>query len=156
MPDSEKYYLTEEGLEKIKRQYKQLTEIKQSKSQGGTPKILHSQEVNPEFLAFQEDMSLLEAQIAKLEKVLNNTEIIKAPPKNKRDRVQLGAKVKVDIGGERDQFRLVGTLEADPSEKKISNESPLGKALMGKKVGDEIRVKNAMINHSCKIIELKY
>lgn len=156
MPSSKKYYLTKQGLENIKQQYHQLIKARRVKAQGGTPKILHSQEVNPEFLAFQEDMNLLEAQIAKLEKVLENAKIIKPPPKNKRDRVRLGAKVKVDMGGEIDKFRIVGTLEADPSEKKISNESPLGKVLMGKKVGDKVKVKNAMVNHSCKIIELEY
>ena len=69
--------------------------------------------------------------------------------------VDLGAKVKIDIAGKKDEFMIVGTLEANPSLGKISNESPVGRALLGHKVGDEIVVSSPM-KTTYKIKKIKY
>ena len=58
------------------------------------------------------------------------------------------------MDGELDEFTIVGTLEANPSAKKISNESPIGQALLGKKVGEIVVVKTPIVNHSCKITKI--
>ncbi len=134
-----KYYLTKEGLERIKNEYEELKKERRKRLKEEAPDAFHSEEVNPEYLSFQKEMSLLESKITKLEEVLHNGEIIKAPQKNSKE-VQLGAKVTVEAGGKVDEFVLVGTMEADPSYGKISDESPVGRALIGKKEGEEVIV----------------
>ena len=134
-----KFYLTQKGLEKIKKEYKGLLEFRASKTKGEVPKIWQSEDVNPEYLSFQEDMGFLESRIAELENILKNVEIIKTPPKDRRNVVDYGAVVTLEEpSGHINEFMIVGTLEANPYEGKISSESPVGRALLGKRVGDEV------------------
>ena len=151
-----KFYLTKEGLKKVQEEHGKLLEFKRAKMLGEVPSLLHSEEVNPEYLAFQEDMSLLEARIAEHENILNNVALIKIPGKEKRDVVALGAVVTLEIGGVIDEFMIVGTMEADPAQKKISNESPIGKAILGSKVGFTVSPNSAIVSHTCKILKIRY
>jgi len=139
--DIKKHYVTSEKLKEIKKEYKELVEFEHKKNIGEeAPKLFESEDLNPEFVSFQEDMSFLRSRIDELRDIIDNHELIKAPPKDKQGVVDIGAKVLVDIGGQKDEFVVVGTLEANPVAGKISNESPVGKALLGKKVGDEIAI----------------
>lgn len=156
MPKETKFYLTKDGLKKVKKEYKDLKEIRLAKTKGDVPGIFESDDLNPEYLSFQEDLNSLELRIVELENILKNAKLIKKPPKNKRNVVNLGAQVLVEIDGEIDEFKILGTVEVDPSNKRISNESPIGQALLGKKVGDTITIKTPIVNHSCKIKKIKY
>jgi transcription elongation factor GreA len=156
MVQEKKFYLTKIGLEKIKKEYDDLRKLKLLKTKGESPKIWHSEDVNPEYLSFQEDLSLLETRIAELEYILKNVELIRKPPREKQKIVNLGATVTAEIDGEIDEFTIVGTLEADPSNSKISDESPIGRCFLGKKVGETAVVKTSLVNHSCKITKIKY
>lgn len=151
-----KFYLTKEGLERIKKEYEDLRQIKFAKTKGEVPRILHSEDLNPEYLSFQEDLNFLEVRIMELENILNNTELIKVPSRDRQDSIDLGATVSVELDGEIDEFKIIGTLEADPSNGKISNESPIGQALLGKRVGETVTIKTSIVNHSCKITKIKY
>ena len=135
-----KFYVTEEGLEKIRAEYEKLRSFKRQKTMGETPNLLHSEEANPEYLAFQEDMGLLDARIAEYENILQNAELISMPKGKERQRVWLGARVTVEVDGQSDEFEIVGTLEANPSVGRISNESPVGSALLGRKIGDAVEI----------------
>lgn len=138
MTDEKKFYLTKEGLLRIKKEYEDLKKIKLSKTKGEVPKILHSEDLNSEYLAFQEDLNFLETRLAELDHILKNTEIIKLP-KGKQDTIGLGSTVTLqEAGGKTNEFTIVGTLEANPAIGKISNESPVGKFLMGHKLNDEV------------------
>jgi transcription elongation factor GreA len=106
-------------------------------------------------VAFKEDLELMEAKIADLEYILNNVELIQEPSAENRDSVQLGAKVVVEVDGEDDELILVGTLEANPIEGKISNESPIGKALFGKKIGSIVQL-NSPVKTNYKIKKISY
>jgi len=138
MIEEKNFYLTRQGLNKIKKEYEELKEMKLSKTKGEAPVILHSEDVNPEYLALQEDLGLLDIKLADLEVILKNARLIKTPAKNERESVGIGATVMVDINGKDNEFTIVGTLEANPDEGKISNESPVGRILLGKKAGDRI------------------
>lgn len=151
-----KYYLTKEGLEKIKKDYGSLLAFRRMKTTDEVPSIWHSEDVNPEYLSFQEDMSVLEARLTEYEDILKNVELISLPSKDKRTTVCLGSTVTVDLGGEIDTFTIVGTLEADPLQKKISNESPIGHGLLGTKIGDVVKVKTTLVNHDCRILKITY
>ena len=150
------YYLTKEGLEKVKKEHQKLLDFKKAKTKDEVPNIWHSEDVNPEYLSFQEDMSLLETKIAEHENILRSVELIKPPKKSEQNTINLGAVVSLEIEGEIDEFQIVGTLEADPSQRKISNESPLGQGLLGAKVGESVVVKASVVNHTCKILKIRY
>lgn len=155
MPEEKKFYLTKEGLEGIKKECKDLKALKLAKTKGESPKVLHSEDLNPEYLAFREDLNFLEVRIFELENILKNTELIKPPKKEKQNTINLGATILVEIGGQNDEFILVGSLEANPSMGKISNESPVGKALLGHKTGDEVLI-SSPIKTIYKIKKIKY
>ena len=155
MPEEKKFYLTKQGLEKIKREYRDLKELKLAKTKGESPKILHSEDLNPEYFAFQEDVSFLEARMVELENTLKNVELIKPPKKEKQNVIGLGAQVMLEVDGQTDEFQIVGTLEANPAIGKISNESPVGRTLLGHQVGDEVVV-SSPIKTIYKIKKIKY
>lgn len=152
----QKFYLTREGLEKLKKEYEAFKKMRLAKIDGESPKILHSEDINPEYLAFREDLSFLESRIVDLEYILKNTELIKFPPKAKQNFVNLGATVTLEESdGQINEFMIVGTLEANPSEGKISSESPVGKALLGHRIGDQIAI-TSPIKVFYKVKKIKY
>jgi transcription elongation factor GreA len=133
------FYLTKEGLERIKKEYRELKKLRKEKLRGEFPKILHSEDLNPEYIAFKEDFGFLESRLNELEHILNNYKLISPPPKEKRNTVQIGATVTLEEDdGSINEFTIVGSLEANPAEGKISYLSPVGKALLEKKVGEEV------------------
>ena len=150
-----KFYLTKEGLEKIKKEYQGLKNLKLSKTKGEIPKIWHSEDLNPEYLSFQEDLSFLETRLIELENILKNTELIQLPSKEKQDTINLGATVLVEVDGQKDEFTIVGSLEANPSLGRISSESPVGQALLGHRIGDAVMV-SSPIQTVYKIKKIKY
>jgi len=156
MSEKRKFYLTKEGLQKIKEDYQKLLKSKKLKPKKEAPPFLHSEEINAEFVSFREDFEYLESRITELEYILKNFELIKIPLEKERNKVHLGATLKVELGDEIDEFTIVGTTEADPANKKISNESPIGRALLGHKVGDTVAIKTETVNHTCKILRIKY
>jgi transcription elongation factor GreA len=155
MTGEKKFYLTKEGLTKIKKEYEELKTAKFAKTAGTeSPKILHSEDLSPEYLSFQEDISFLENRLAELDYILKNTEIIR-PSQNRKGVIDLGATVHVEVTGQEDQFVLVGSLEADPSVGRISNESPVGKALLGHKVGETVII-SSPVKTAYKIKKIEY
>lgn len=155
MAEKKIFYLTKEGLKKIKKECKDLQELKLAKTGGEPPKILVSEELNPEYLALHEDLELLEIRLAELENVLKNSKIIKPPPKNKQKMIQLGATVLVSVNGQNNEFTLVGHLEANPSLGRISDESPVGQALLNHKAGDKVIV-SLPVKTIYKIKKIRY
>jgi transcription elongation factor GreA len=153
---STKVYVTKEGLERVQQEHTKLREFKKQKTMGEMPSILHSEDANPEYLAFQEDMSLLDARLAEYENIINNAELIVLPGRDKRDMVCLGAVVSIDINGVVDEFMIVGTMEADPLQKRVSNESPIGKALLGARIGDTVSLYTPVVKQTCKILNIEY
>ena len=88
---------------------------------------------NAEYDSAREEQGLVETRIAEIEDILTNAEIIKA---RKSSSVVVGSKVELKTGSKSVEYIIVGPVEANPLDGKISNESPIGLALMGKKVGD--------------------
>ena len=92
---------------------------------------------NAEYDVAREEQGLVETRIAEIEEILQNAEIIKSGAKS---HVALGSKVELKIGKKTFVYSIVGPVEADPLNGKISNESPIGLALFGKKVGDSASI----------------
>lgn len=154
--EGKKFYLTKQKLKELEKEYKDLVAFEKSKTIGEeAPRVFESEDLNPEFLSFQEDMSFLRSRIIEIENILGNYELIKNPSNQNKNIIGLGAKVLVSVDGVKDEFVIMGTLEANPSLGRISNESPVGKALMGHKVGEEVVV-SYPVKTIYKIKKIKY
>ena len=155
MAEEEKFYLTKEGLERIKKEYEDLKALRLKKIKEKRPEVLHSQDLNPEYYIFQQDLDQLEFRFTELKNVLDNSQIIKAPPKEEQNKVYLGATVTLEEDNKINEFMIVDPLEASPNEGKISSLSPVGKALLGKKIGDEVVI-TSPINIVYKIKKIRH
>lgn len=93
---------------------------------------------NAEYDAARKEQGLVETRIAEIEEILQNAEIIQS---SDGSAVVLGSTVELQSADKTVTYTVVGPVEADPLAGKISNESPIGKELMGKKVGDEVKIK---------------
>lgn len=108
---------------------------------------------NSEYDSALEDQALTENRIAELEIILKNVKLI--AEQHVVDFVVIGSTVKIDMDGEIDEFKIVGRFEADPSKKRISNESPLGTVLLGAKKGEVVEVTTPIVRYKCKVLEIK-
>ncbi len=108
---------------------------------------------NMEYTAARQDQERNESRISEIEHILKNVAVIKNTKSN--DKVVLGSTVKLRTeDGKTKEFQVVGTVEADPLNGKISDESPIGKALMGKKPGDEVEIKTPIETAVYKIAHI--
>ena len=107
---------------------------------------------NSEYQAARADQERNESRISELENILQNVEIIKKPRGDSK--VQLGSTVKLKSDGKTKEFQVVGTVEADPLNGKVSDEAPIGKALLGKKVGEEVEIKTPAETATYKITSI--
>jgi len=155
MVKEKKFYLTKKGLEGLKKEYEVLKNLRIAKTKGEAPKIWESEDLNPEYLSFREDLSFLETRIAELKNILENAKLIRHPSKEKSKIIDLGATVSVEVERDKDEFTIVGTLEANPSLGRISNESPVGRTLLGHKVGEEVIV-SSPIKTVYKVKRIRY
>ncbi len=103
---------------------------------------------NEEYSSARNEQKMAESRILEIQEILKSAQIIKG---GKKDKVALGACVALDLGGKNVEYTLVGPTEANPLEGKISNESPIGKALVGKKAGEEFEFNNKKV----KVLEIK-
>jgi transcription elongation factor GreA len=140
--DTKKIYLTKEGLEELKKEYEELAKVKrpdvlarvsQARSMGDLSE-------NAEYVAAREELSFIDGRVDELEELIKQAVLIQESHVKGNHVVKLGSTVTVHVKGKKEVFTVVGEWEADPKEKKISHESPLGKALIGKKVGEKVEV----------------
>ncbi len=132
-------YITKEGLQKLKDELKELVDVKRPEI---AQKIQEAREMGDisENAAYDEakrEQSFIEGKIAELEDIIKTSKVAEGGTSGV---VVVGSTVKVHIEGSEEEFHIVGAPEANPSERKISHESPLGSALLGKKVGDKIEI----------------
>lgn len=140
--NSKKIYLTQKGLDDHKKEYEELVKTKRFEvvQRLSSAREMGDLSENAEYTAAREELAFIDGRIEELEMLLKQAVIIEGAGHHKGKIVDLGSIVTVKIKGKSEVFTLVGEWEADPTEKKISHESPLGKALMGKIVGDDIEV----------------
>ncbi len=148
-------FLTEEGFDKLK---KELEELKGPRRREISERIQEAKELgdlseNAEYVEAKNDQAFVEGRILEIESILKNATIIKQKTK-KRDRVEVGSKIKIEDGETIKEYYIVGSNEADPSTGKISNESPLGQAFIGKKIGDIVEIKVPHGSKKFKIIAI--
>jgi len=137
------FKLTQSGADELKSELEALLSqrpavaerIKQARELGDLSE-------NAEYQTAREEQDRLETRISEVEHVLRSLKIIKAPKND--GHVRLGSKIKLkSADGKAKEFQIVGTMEADPLKGKLSDESPIGKELMGKSVGDKVVIRNS-------------
>jgi transcription elongation factor GreA len=147
------YQITDEGKKELE------VELEELKGRRGAiaDKIAEARDFgdlseNAEYDSAREDQGLLESRIAEIEDILLNADIIVA---RKSSAIVLGSTVELKVGKKTTTYTVVGPVEADPLDGKISNESPLGEALMGKKVGDMAAITTPKGEVKYEIVSIK-
>ncbi len=152
-----KVYVTKDGLEELKLEH---DEIVNHKRPDLVERLAAAREMgdlseNAEYHAAREELAFLDGRIDELQEMLKQAILIKDEPSSGGNQVKLGSNVTMKCDGKEVAYSVVGELEANPAEKRISHESPLGKALMNKKIGEEVEVKAPARTLTYKIISIK-
>jgi transcription elongation factor GreA len=150
------YYVSKERLEELKRE---LEEQKTVKRREVADRLKLAKEYgdlaeNAEYAEAKEEQGRVERRIFDLEELLKHAVVIQEG-KGAKDEVRIGATVSVRKGNETIKYQIVGSSEAKPEEGKISNESPIGKALLGHKVGDKVTVQTPGGEESYAIMKVE-
>ena len=131
--------ITASGLEELKKELAELVDVKRPKlvDRLSVARSMGDLSENNDYQDAKEELAFIDGRISELENLVQNAQI--APPP-KGGAIDVGHKVTVKVDSSQAVFHIVGEWEADPAQKKISLSSPLGKALMGKKVGERVEV----------------
>jgi len=135
------FHLTQQGVDELKKELAELIALRPDiAGRIKTAREFGDLGENMEYTAARQEQERNEARITEIEFILLNVQVITAPKNDSK--VVLGSTVKLKSeAGKTKQFQVVGTVEADPLNGKISDESPIGQALMGKKEGEKIEIK---------------
>ncbi|MBQ9180708.1 transcription elongation factor GreA [Candidatus Saccharibacteria bacterium] len=141
--------LTSEGKKELEKELKELIAGRPVIAEKiATARAFGDLSENEEYSSARNEQKMAESRIMEIEEILKNAKLIRG---GKKDSVVLGATVVLDMGGRTVEYALVGPTEANPSEGKISNESPIGKAIAAHKAGDIVDFNG----RSIKILEIK-
>ena len=156
MADKNRVVLTQEGLEALKREYQKLVKIDRPRA---VERMVEARNLgdlteNSEYTAARQDLAFIDGRISELEEILKTAKAVKLSSKRKKE-VSIGSKVTLKNNKKQVIFTIVGDLEADPLKNKISLSSPLGKALIGKKVGDKVNVQAPAGKITYQVLEIK-
>lgn len=147
------YHLTQTGLDELK---KELADFKIRRLEVAdklkSAKELGDLSENSDWASAQDEFKFIEGRVAELEHILQHVQVIKAPKSSKE--VQLGSSVTLQQNGKKMTYHLVGSLESDPAKGKISDESPIGKSLIGKAIGDTVDIKTPAGKTNYKIAKI--
>ena len=149
-------YLTSEGKQRFAAELQQLITVRRHEVEDRIRRAKEFSDTvdNAEYDEAKTEQSFVEGRIQELERMLASAKVIEEPT-DKADYVRMGTHVKV-LGpeGEEETYYLVGSQEADPRRGLISNESPIGRALLGKRVGDEVTVVAPAGAFNLKILDI--
>ena len=152
----EKYQLTKEGVSKLEAEYRHLLDVVRPQN---TKDIVDARSLgdlseNADYDAARDAQAIPEGRIQEIENILNNYELIKESSSTKSVKIGCIVVVKDLTFDEEDRYEIVGSIEADPMQNKLSSESPLASAILGHKVGDVVEV-NAPTPYSVEIISIE-
>ncbi len=157
MSSNDKIYLTDQGFLELETELNDLKNVKRPAVIKALKeaRALGDLSENADYDAARSEQAQVEGRIQELEKILENAHIIE---KGSSDSVSLGSTVKIkyidDDDDELEEYLIVGSKEADPSNNKISNESPLAKAIMNAKAGDVRSVESPNGTYDVEVVEI--
>ena len=141
--------LTAEGKKDLEKELDELIKNRLAIAERiATARAFGNLKKNEEYSSAKKKKKVAEGRILEIQDILKNAKIIRG---GKKDKVDLGVTVVLDMGGRKVEYVLVGPTEANPLEGKISNESPIGKVIFGHKAGEELEFNGKKI----KIVEIK-
>ena len=149
-------YLTPEGKQRFSAELHELLTVRRHEVEEQIRRAKEFSDTvdNAEYDEAKTEQSFVEGRILELERLLASAKLIEEPT-TKGDFVRMGTHIKVvDSEGEEETYYLVGSSEADPRKGLISNESPIGRALIGKKIGDEVTVVAPAGSFNLRILEI--
>ncbi|OGO21262.1 MAG: transcription elongation factor GreA [Chloroflexi bacterium RBG_16_51_16] len=151
-------FLTKEGFQKLQDELEHLRTVKRQEVAERLHEAMEGGELieNAEYEAAKNEQAFVEGRIQELETLLATARVIEENGGGKKsDSVQVGSKVTIKEGNYEDEtYTIVGAAEANPREGKISNESPIGKAILNHKVGDVVTVETPSGPYKVKIIKV--
>jgi transcription elongation factor GreA len=150
-------YLTPEGKQRFAAELRELQTVRRHEVEEQIRRAKEFADAvdNAEYDEAKQEQAFVEGRIQELERMLSNAKVIEEPATGRADYVRMGSHIKVsDSEGEEETYYLVGSHEADPRRGLISNESPIGRALIGKRVGDEVTVVAPAGAFNLKILEI--
>jgi transcription elongation factor GreA len=147
--------LTKEGYDKIQNEYKDLVEVKKpyAVDRLGKARSMGDLKENSEYSAAKDELAFVEGRIREIEEILKTVEVINKHTDNSV--VELGNFVTVETQGKTEEYQIVGEFESEPMNKKLSSTSPIGKALIDKKIGDIVEVEIPAGKIQYKIVNIK-
>jgi len=150
-----KIQITQKGFNDLKVELEDLIKNKKPKAidRLGKARSMGDLSENSEYTAAKEELAFVEGRVQEIQQVIDNAEVTNN--NNAGDFVQIGSSVTVELNGKNEVFQIVGEFEADPMNKKLSQNSPIGKALINKKVGDQVEVNIPAGKVQYKIIDIK-
>ena len=158
MGNDKEVILTIDGLNKLERELENLKTVKRPEVAERLKQAIELGDIseNSEYEDAKNEQGFIEGRILQLEKMLRNAKVIDEQEVGK-DIVSVGSKVKLtDVNNSEEvEYMIVGSAEADPAHYKISNESPVGRSLMGQKVGSVVNVNVPMGTIQYKIVGIK-
>lgn len=154
-PIANAVHLTAEGLKDLQKEYDDLLKVKRPYlvDRLANARAAGDLSENNDYISAKQELEFLDGRIAELSQVLRNAVVIKK--KAAKSTVDFGAQVTLGTNGKKHVYHIVGEWEADPVNKKISGDSPLGRALIGKKVGDQVEVNAPVGKIAYKILGIE-
>jgi transcription elongation factor GreA len=148
-------YVSAERLEQLKQELHELKTVKRREAADRIEeaKALGDLSENAEYHEAKDAMAMLEGRIFEIETILKNARVIEQEEGTKGV-VRVGSSVEVEVNGKKKTFQIVGSNEADPLTGKISNESPIGSALLGSRVGQAVEVRTPAGSSQYKILNV--
>ena len=150
-------FLTKEGFEKLQDELEYLRTVKRQEVADRLHEAMEGGELieNAEYEAAKNEQAFVEGRIQELEMLLATARVIEDGKGRKADSVQVGSTVTIQEDGyEEETYTIVGAAEADPRDGKISNESPIGKAILGHRAGDDVQVEAPDGSYKVRIIKI--
>jgi transcription elongation factor GreA len=150
-----KIQLTKQGYDSLQKEYQDLVKNKKPQTVDRLQKARAMGDLseNSEYSAAKDGLAFVEGRIQEIEEILKTVEVVENH--NGGNSVEVGTSVTVEVNGKKELFQIVGEFEADPMNKKLSQNSPIGQALINKKVGDLIEVTIPAGKVQYKITEIK-
>ena len=146
------FLLTKEGVAELKKEHDDLVSQRGAAAEAiKTAREFGDLAENAEYQSARLEQEKLEARISEIEHILSSTQVITKPKGD--NKVQIGSHVTLK-NHDTQKFQVVGTVEADPLNGKISDQSPIGQAVLGKKLGDEVQIVTPAETHTYKIVDI--
>lgn len=155
--NEERVPVTKEGLKALQDEYERLVNQERPKNVEAISEARSHGDLreNAAYDAAKHDQSIIEGRIRELERMLKRVELIDEHESDAGSAVRIGSTVTIEIDGEEESYTIVGAVESRPSEGRISNESPFGKALLGRSEGEEVTIETPGMDMTARILRVE-